>query len=476
MRTLAGTLLVLAGALSACALPGAGERGTPGAPTLGLTGADRLGAAPRGAPAPTEADLRWWRAFGDPGLARWVERALAGNADIALAAERIQQARAVLQSARARRGPVLAAQGAGDLQLRREPGEPRVQRSATLSLGYEVDLWGGLRAAERSAAAGVVRSEHLLQATRLAAASLAARAYVEWRLGQDDHRLLDATLALQREALRVVSVRVEAGLSPVLDRDRARADVAALEAERAAAAVRIGRAILALQVLAGERAQLALEPVAGAAGATPPDRSHMELPALQSAQPVVRPLDLLRLRPDLRAAEQALVAAAADIGVAEAALLPRLRLPGTLAFAGGGGVALDLVSATLSAVLDLTLFDSGAGAAVVDESRSLAREAALLYRQTLLQALQQVEEALLAQQGARERIAARQRASAAAQSALEQAQTLYRVGLTNFLDVADAQRIALANQRALLQARAEAAAADVLAFEAMGLIEPAPGL
>ncbi|MGV3570630.1 MAG: efflux transporter outer membrane subunit [Ramlibacter sp.] len=471
MRGLAGALLV-ATALSGCATSGAPGRDAPAAPTLGLTPDDRFGAAPAGAPLPTEADLRWWRAFDDPALGRWVERALTGNTDIAVAAERIQQARALLQAARSRGGPTLTAEGGADLQLRRQPGERRIQPSAALSLGFEADLWGGLRAAEGAAAAGVVRSEHLLQATRLAAASLAARGYVEWRLAQDDHRLLGGTLALQRDALRVVAVRVEAGLSPVLDRDRAQADVAAIEAEQAAAAVRIGRAILALQVLAGERPQLALEPVTGAAATGRP----MELPALRTAQPVARPLDLLRLRPDLRAAEEALVAAAADIGVAQAALLPRLRLPGTLAFAaGGGGLALDLASATLSAVLDVTLFDGGAGAAAVDEARSLAREAALLYRQALLQALRQVEEALLAQQGARERIAARQRASVAAQSALEQAQTLYRVGLTSFLDVADAQRIALANQRELLQARADAAAADVRAFEAIGLIEPPPG-
>ena len=280
---------------------------------------------------------------------------------------------------------------------------------------------------------------------------------------------------MQRDALRIVQVRVDAGLSPVLDRDRAAAEVAATEAEQAAAAVRIGRAILALQVLAGQRPQLALPaaaPVATAAteAAAPP----LGLPELAGPQPVVRPLDLLRLRPDLQAAAQALLAAAAEVGVAEAALRPQLRLPGVVAVGGGAGAGLfELAAATLSAVLEVSLVDGGARDAAVADAQSRLRESALVSRQTLQVALQQVEEALLAQQGARNRIAARQRAAEAARAALAQAQTLYRAGLTNFLDVADAQRSALANQRELLQARADAAAAAVVAFEAMGLLGPA---
>jgi outer membrane protein TolC len=135
----------------------------------------------------------------------------------------------------------------------------------------------------------------------------------------------------------------------------------------------------------------------------------------------------------------------------------------------GAGV-FELVSATLAVVLDVTLYDGGAGRSMVDAARSRVREAALLYRQTLLLALQQVEGALLAEQGAQVRIGARERASQAAQAAEAQAQTLYRAGLVGFLDVVEAQRSALSNQRALLQAQADAAAAAVVVFEAMGLI------
>jgi multidrug efflux system outer membrane protein len=437
-----------------------------GAPTLGLSDDDAF-TSRSDAPPLTDADLRWWRRFDDAALAQWVERALAASPDIAVADERVQQARALLAGARARRGVFVGAQADATLQLRRDDGERRVQPGAALAMEFDADLWGQLRASERAAAAGVRRAAHLAQAARLSAASLAARAYVEWRAALHDGRALDDALGLQREALRIVSVRVDAGLAPVLDRDRAQAEVAATEAERAAADARAAQALAALRVLAGERPMASGTRVDEAAG----------LPALQGPLAAGRPVELLRRRPDLRAAEEALVAAAEDVGVAEAELLPRLRLPGTLVFGSAlaGAGALELASATLAAVLDATLFDGGARRAEVDAAQSRAREASAVYRQTLLQALRQVEAALAARRGAEARIAARERAAAAARAAEAQAQTLYRSGLSGYLDVVDAQRSALAQQRALLQARADAASAAVTAFEALGLIDPAGG-
>jgi NodT family efflux transporter outer membrane factor (OMF) lipoprotein len=466
--------LLLATVIAGCASRGAGPGLAP--PTLGLTDTDRYAAAIE-APAPTEADLAWWRRFDDPLLAQWVERALAANVDIGLAQERVVQARALLGTARAQRGVRLAAEADAQWRVRRPSGRA-LQPGAALALDLDTDLWGGLRDAERAAAAGVRRDEHLVQATRLAAASLTARGYLEWQAARHDRDLLDEALALQHEALRVVSVRVEAGLSPVLDRDRAQAELASTEAERAAAGVRVGEALAALHVLAGQRPMLTW-PTAGSdqavGGEGAARREPGPYPSLEGAAPAGRPVDLLRQRPDLLAAQEALAAAAAEVGVAEAALRPRLRLPATLVFGGAmAGGALELVTAALGAAVDVTLFDGGALAAGVEAAQSRARESALVYRQALLQALQQVETALLAREGARSRIAARSRATQAARAAQAQADTLYRAGLSGYLDVVDAQRSALANRRALLQAQADAATAAVLAFEAMGLIGPAP--
>ncbi|MCZ4316828.1 efflux transporter outer membrane subunit [Comamonadaceae bacterium G21597-S1] len=444
---------------------------TAAAPAVALD-ADHRFSADADAPQPSAADLRWWRRFDDPAMVSWVERALEANAEIAIAGEQTAQARALLRSARAQRGVRIGAQADATLRLQPDAGARRLQPGAGLTLDVDTDLWGGLRQAEQSAAAGLLRSQDLLQAARLSIAGLAARAYLEWRVAAQDAALLTDVLQLQREVLRVATIRVEAGLAPVLDRDRATAEMAATEAERAAAAVRERQSLAALQVLAGESPLPSAQTPRGPQGTTAGALSG--IPALQGLQPVARPLDLLRLRPDLRAAEQALVGAAADVGVAEAALRPRLRLPGRLVFgAATGGGLLELVTATLAAALDVTLFDGGALQADVDAARARARSAAQVYRQTVLLALQQVESALAAQQGATLRVAARERAADAARAAERQAQSLYRAGLVGSLDLIDAQRTAIANRRAWLQARGEAAAAAVLAFETMGLIDDA---
>jgi NodT family efflux transporter outer membrane factor (OMF) lipoprotein len=464
-RGWAGTLALCAAAvLCGCStLPP-----PPEPPRFGLTDADRYAAqAERAGPAvqPTEDDLRWWQRFDDAEMARWVERALAANPDIHIARERVVQAQALLNGARAQRKPLIGASAAVDATQRRESDQRYVEPSAALTLDWDADLWGGLRQAERSAAATVMQAQDLAQATRLATAGLAARAYIEWREALLDRQLLADALALQHEVLRVVQVRVDVGLAPRFDLDRAQTEAAVIEADAADAATRVRQALAALQVLAGERPQ----PVVASVGTV----DATSLPALVGPQPVARPIDLLRLRPDLRAAERALEAAAADAGVAEAALKPRLRLPGTLALtsAGLGGGVLSLVTVTVAAVLDLTLYDGGQRSAELDAARSLTREATLIYQQTLLQALQQAEAALVAADGTATRMAALQRADAAAGTAVDQARTLYTAGLTGFLDVIDAQRSALDNRRALARARADAARQAVAGFEAMGLID-----
>jgi multidrug efflux system outer membrane protein len=431
----------------------------PAAPTLGITATDTFAAAPADATAPTEADLRWWNRFNDPALAGWVERALTNSPDTAIARERVVQAQALLRGAGARRNPLIGAEAGVEARSRRASGERALNPSAALTLDWDLDLWGGLRQAEQSAAASLLQAEDLAQAARLSTAGLTARAYVAWQEALLDEQLLADGLNLQREVLRLVDVRVNAGLAPQLDRDRAQTEAATLEADAADARVRVRQAAAALQVLAGERPQ----PMAGAVA---------RLPVLQGAPAVARPIDLLRLRPDLRAAERGLAAAAADLGVAQADLYPRLRLPGAIALtsAGMGGGVLDIVSATLAAVLDVALFDGGERSARVDAARSRVAESGEVYRQTLLQALQQVEATLVAAEGTAMRTGALQRGNTAALSAVEQARTLYTNGLTGFLDVIEAQRSALQTRRNLLRAQADATRQAITGFEAMGLI------
>lgn len=310
-----------------------------------------------------------------------------------------------------------------------------------------------------------------MQATRLATAALAARGVIEYREAVRDAQLLAQGHALQSDVLHVVQVRFDAGLAPRLDLERALAELTAIEADQATAAARTRQAFAALQLLAGERPQPpSLQAVAIAESK---ENQRARVPALGAQQPVGRPLDLLRQRPDLRAAQRALEAAVADIGVARAELRPRLRLPGTLTLVSGvlSGTVIDTVSASIAAVIDLALFDAGKRQAEVDAAEARARELALVYRQTLLQALSQVESALVGAQAAESRIEALERSARAAQAAVEDARTLYTAGLSTFLDVLDARRTALAPRRDQVRAQADSARLAVAAFEALGLIE-----
>ncbi|MFA7503521.1 MAG: efflux transporter outer membrane subunit [Burkholderiaceae bacterium] len=454
------TLSALAGACATDPAPIA-------APTLGIGTSDTYVAALADAPRPGPEDLFWWRRFDDPALAEWVERALVGSPDIAIARERVIQAQALLDGARARRSPVIGAQLRSALGSR-GAGSRGSDPRASLALDWDTDLWGGLRQAQRSAAAGVLRSTHLEQASRLAIAGITARAVVEWREALADLAALADALALQNDVLAVARVRVEAGLSPRLDVERAQAEVAAVEAEIARAGIRSQQARTALQVLAGERPHAGANPPAGG-GVAGSGEPATAVPALRGALPVGRPADLLRLRPDLRAAEEDLVAASAEVGVARAELLPRLGLQGTIGLASDSGI-LDLVTASIAALLDVALFDGGERRAGIDAAESRAREAGQVYRQTLLQALEQIESALVAAQGTEGEIEALERGIAAAHAAVAQARSLYSAGLSGLLDVLDARRTALAQHRQLLRARGDAARQAIAVFEAMGLI------
>lgn len=476
--------VALTGLLAGCATTAPPEAAAP-PPDLGLQQDDTFAAAEGRVTPPTEADLHWWRRFDDPAMTQWVERALAGNLDIAAAFERVEQAQALLRRASAERGATIGARAQAGGSVRDsaggsgnagssgssaassgQAGRSGATAGAGVSIEWNADLWGGLRQAEQSAAAALLRSEDLAQAARLAAAGTAARGVVEWREAQNEQQALQETLRVREDTLRLVRVRVDAGLAPRIDVARAEAEVAAARAAFDSAAGRTRQAELALQVLAGQRPGATSAPLASGTTAPP-------IPAMHGEPPLPRPIDLLRLRPDVRAAERALVAAYADVGVARAALYPNLRLPGELLLSAAGlgtGAIVQTVTGSLSAILDATLFDGGRRAADVDAARSRARETALVYERTVLEALEQVESALIARQTIASQLQARRAAVQASASALEQARAMYTEGLAGFGDVLEAQRTWLTNRIELTRSEAASARAAVAAFEAIGVI------
>jgi len=419
-------------------------------------------------------DTAWWTRFDDPRVAELIRRGLAANPEIAAAAERLAEAEALRRSARSDRFPTLdgeiGSEGgytrrlAGETGVGGGDGEVSGEASGAAILGWTADLFGGQRRAEEAAEAERVRRAWLREAVALDVAGEVAATYVDLR-GRE--RRLDLgleSLDLQERTLDLVRNRVAAGLAPDLDRSRAEAAVARLRAELAPLRADIRRDRDALAVLLGEPPSVFALPPA------PPD-APPAIPGLVAGPPLGLPADLLRRRPDLKAAEYALVGATAEIGVARAALYPELTLPGRLSLSAtdlGTGDLVSTVVATLGATLDIPLFDAGGRAAQVDAAEARAREALLIYRTTLLTALQEVEGAMHDYRGARDRLAALDIAVEANRRAVEQSRGLYTGGLVSFTDVLDSQRALTESLQQRAVARADVTQAAIALYRAAG--------
>jgi len=484
LRRRAALLAAAALALAACTKVGPDYRPPPldvPAAFLAPPPPAAQAAARPAALAPAPPGLRWWDGFGDPLLAQLVDLGIARNLDVLTAASRVREARAVARGAAAARLPTLDASlaAAGDLRASSGgsgssrdgsgsvSGGGRSDRSSAavdglLGFGWDLDLAGGIARTVEAAEAEAARQEALGREARLGVAAGIATAYVGLRGAQRRLELAEEALALQRQSLDLVRRRVEAGLAPGLDLLRAQAAVAALAAEPAPIRAEIDRQVNALSVLTAE-------PPGRLAGQL---RAQAPIPALAAAPPLGLPVDLVRRRPGLQAAELALVRATAEIGVATAALYPRLTLPGSLGIGlsdiGTGDIVRAAV-ASVSAVLDVPLFDGGARRADLAAARERAQQALHAYRLALLQALEEVEAALLSHAAQRERREALAAAVAANEQAYAQAQDLYTQGLASFLDVLDAQRELTATRRSLAEAEAELSVQAVALYRALGM-------
>lgn len=412
---------------------------------------------------------QWWQLFADPVLDDLVTRGLYKNLDIAEAASRVREARALARGVDADRAPRL--DGGADAELeaatrsRSRGGDDGVSAGfgAFLDGELDLDLYGGLQRESESAAAAAERQLALYQEARRQTTAEIARNYVSLRAAERRLALTRDSLALQRRTVALVSERVKAGLAPRLDQVRAEASVATLVADLGPLVADVGRFSDALSVLLGEPPG----PLALAVSAD----DAVAIPSAKTGSPLPMPAELLRRRPDLRAAELAIIAATADVGVATAALYPSLVLPGRLSVGRdgiGAGTLVTAVLATLSPVLTLPLLDGGGREADVEAAEQRLAQASLAYRNTLLNALREVEAALLDYRGAEAR---RQSLSLAAEKneiAYTQSQALYRQGLTTFIDVLDSQREFNSSLQSLAEAERDLALDVIDLYTALG--------
>ena len=414
----------------------------------------------------------WWIVFDDPILTGLVGRGAEQNLDIRLAASRVREARAVAEGVAGSTRPQVGV-GAGGTFASELIGEDE-DRGESLLFDlfldgfYEVDLFGGLAQSRAAAWARAEQQERLgAEARRISTAEI-ARTYIQLRAAQRLLTLTEELLDLQRRTLALVRDRVDSGLAPGLDQVRAEAAVASLEADLGPLRSEAGRFRNALAVL------LAAPPGVLEEDLLP----RAPIPVAETGPGVGVPADLLRRRPDVQAAELGIVASTADVGVATADLYPRLTLPGSIGIGPFGVAPGDLttsVLASISALLDYPLYDGGQRRAALNAAEERLLQSGLLYRDTLLRALEEVESALLAYAGTRDRLRALRTAVDRNRTAYQQSQQLYRDGFANFIDVLDSQRELNSSLQQLAVAEQNLSLAVVALYSALGGSTPEPG-
>lgn len=417
---------------------------------------------PAAVPPPVRAD--WWLLFDDATLNRLVTTALSDNLDVAFAVARIEEADANLREANAALFPEIdiAALGARSRSSGTvtTPAPILLNSDLRLALGtsFEIDFWGRLRRLVESARAQALGTHYARDVVTLSLAGLTAQTYFSLRSLDAQIAATRETLATRDDYLKIVRRRAESGLSSDLDVNQAigaRSDAAAqlteLTRQRA----------LAEHLLGTLTGQLDLRLPEG-------DLAHLPVPL---APPPGLPSSLLERRPDIRAAEEALIAANADIGVAKAALLPRISLTGYF-----GGESRDLTSLLVNSgniwsigfALSLPIFTAGRLTAEVDATTARQKQALATYQKSIQTAFREVADSLVnvAQTGA---TAADLQASVdAATSALRLAGRRYQAGYSGYLDVLDAQRTLNVAQLALIRNRQAQLSASVDLMKSLG--------
>jgi len=438
-------------ALAACAGPRAAP---PGAAAVSPP------AAWRDAPAAENAgiDARWWSSFGDRALTAVVDRALAQNTDVAIAAGRVEEARAQFRLAEAQRLPNLSGAAAGGRQRDVSPfGLPREQTlgQAALQVSYDLDLFGRLANASGAARETLLATEDARDNVRLAVASSAASGYITLR-GLDARLVvLRETLTARQAALRVIRRRADAGYGTQLDLRQAEADLHATEQQIPAAELAIRRQEDGLSLLLGENPRAIERGAALAALGTP-------------AVPPALPSTLLRRRPDVAQAERQLAAADRSLDSARAAFMPTVQLTASGGVVGSSLLASDIGVFSLGASILAPIFDSGRLRAQQGVAVARRDQAAFAYRKAALTAFKEVEDAL----AAADRNAQQEQDVAAQRDALAEAYRLasnrYRAGYSPYLDQLEAQRSLLNAELQLVQIRADRLNAAVALYQALG--------
>lgn len=411
--------------------------------------------------------LEWWTLFDDPVLSALESRAVEANQDLKRAVARVTEARALARASKADRYPHLNAGATytrGRQSENREgvpPGIVSDDFSTSFDMSYEVDLWGRVRREVEAANADLAATLTRQQVVLLTLTADVARNYQELRALEEEKAVIEATVSLRKDTVGLQETRFRAGLINKVDVSRARTEQAAVEAELQAVLRRRAQIDHALAVLCGSApADLQTNPHRGEAGS-----------AILPEIPAGLPSDLLQRRPDVVEAEQNLVAANARIGVAKAEFFPRIKLTGAAGYASADLAALvDWPSrfGQFGPSITVPLFQGGRNRANLAAAEARYEQNVAAYRALVLNAFREVEDSLSDMTTLTAQAEAVNQALASARDTVHLALERYQRGLSNYLEVVDAQRVALQAERQRIQLRAQRAISAIQLAKALG--------
>ncbi|KQQ36191.1 RND transporter [Duganella sp. Leaf126] len=413
---------------------------------------------------------QWWLAFNDPALNELIAEATRANANLAVAAARVKQARALAGVAEADRVPQVGANLGAQRQRASTPSlglpdgtpvRPANAYNAGLSASYEVDLFGRVAsnvAAARNDAASV---EATYRSVLLSVQADVAQTYFRLRATDAELETLARTVQTREEDVKVNQRRFDLGDIGEFDLSRAKTELATARAEAIGLQQQRVAAEHALAVLLGKPA------ASYSAGASPLLDSAL-LPVI----PAGLPSSLLERRPDIAAAQRTMEAANARIGVARSAMFPALTLN-----ASGGGSAAETFSNVfqwssrswlLGALMSMPLIDGGRNQANIARSEAALEESVGAYRQSVLVAFAEVEDNLAGLRILAGQTAQIDAALVSARRSADLAQKLYAAGRSSYIDLLDAQRNLAAVERSAVQLRGTRAVTTVALIRALG--------
>jgi len=416
------------------------------------------------------ADEQWWHLYADATLDQLEEEALVHNADIQVAAAHVLEMRAQLGITEADQYPSVSANVGGSRTKASLNGAvpypsslPRIQNSllATLNASYEIDLWGKYRRASEASRAELLSAESSRETVRLTLTTQVAQQYFSLISLDAQEAVLKRQLAGRQERMELNKKQVEVGVLSEYDLHQTEADVAAVQSQLASLDLARNRQETALTLLLGR---------------SPRDVMASELQRGSPALPVTTvpdglPADMLLRRPDLRDAEQHLIALNARIGAARAQYFPSITLT---SYAGGQSTALSTLFSGPSGIFQFAanisqpIFNAGRVGYLVDAAEARRDQALLQYKQAVANAFGDVRNALAAQDSARQVLAYESTRSEALEAAYKQADLRYQRGIASRLELLDVERNYLQAQLNRLDAERAQRSAVADLFKALG--------